>query len=246
MLGQFGFIVIRHVAKLEHNRYWIHCCECITKHYPEVPIVIIDDDSSPEFTTLLRKEEGRFGDKLQVIESEFHGSGELLGYYYLHRNKLFEKAVVMHDSVFILQHIDFHIYKKVKFLWHFTHEWDDEKIEIEFLNFTNPPDDLELFYGDFGNWFGCFGTMAFIELSFLEKISFLLNLLPKIKTRYDRKRIERVFALTCCYYHPYLAREPSIFGIIHEYYKGWKYRYESYLEDNIPEGLPIVKVWVGR
>lgn len=245
MIDEFGFIVVRHVTTIEHNKYWIHCCESIFKQYPNVHVVIVDDDSNKELMSLIQKSETEFGDKLHVIKSEYPRCGEFLGYYYLYKQKLFNKAVILHDSVFIQQPIEFQKYEKVKFLWHFTHEWDDELQEIKLLNATNPPDDLELFYGNLGNWFGCFGTMAYIELSFLESISFLFNIIGNIKSRYDRQRMERVFALTCSYYHPILAREPSIFGIIHYYYKGWKYRYESYIKDE-PKDLPIIKVWVGR
>jgi hypothetical protein len=42
-----------------------------------------------------------------VLESQHKGRGELLPYYYFLKNKFFENAVIIHDSVFIHKRIQF-------------------------------------------------------------------------------------------------------------------------------------------
>jgi hypothetical protein len=51
--------------------------------------------------------------KTTIINSEYHGRGELLPYYYYLQNKFVDKAVIIHDSVFINKyiHLDVDDYK---------------------------------------------------------------------------------------------------------------------------------------
>lgn len=235
---------MRHVVSPDSNQYWQKCHECIRRFYPDTPIVIVDDDSDPMFEVAMREVEKSLHNTT-IIQSEFPKCGELLGYYYLYTRKLFRRAVVLHDSVFLQEYVDFMVYDKVRFLWHFTHEWDNEPREVEMLNMTGY-EDLDYFYGDFGAWVGCFGVMSVIELSFLEEISGIFRLVHVVKSRSDRKCIERVFALMCCYFHKPLIQNPSVLGIIHTHYKGWRYPYQAYLRDNHPPGLKMIKVWTGR
>ena len=91
----FGFIMLRHVNNELTNSYWINCYNCIRTHYPENSIIIIDDNSNYNFIT--NKELY----KTTIINSEYPKRGELLPYYYYLHNKLFDVAVIMHDSAFI-------------------------------------------------------------------------------------------------------------------------------------------------
>lgn len=243
-MEEFGFIVIRHVISSESNRYWQTCCDCIRKYYPESPIVIIDDNSDDKFNQDMRRVEADMANTT-VVQSEFPGCGELLAYYYLYKNRYFHRAVIVHDSVFIHERIDFSVYDKVRFLWHFTHEWDNEPREVDMLQKTGYQD-LDYIYGDFSAWMGCFGVMSVIELSFLENMKGIFNLVPIVKTRSDRKCIERVFGLMCCYFHKPLIQNPSILGIIHTHYKGWRYTYDAYLRERHPSDVKMIKVWTGR
>ena len=90
-----GFIILRYVINELTNKYWIKCVNSIRQHYPENNILIIDDNSNYDFIT----DEKLY--KTTVINSEFHKRGELLPYYYYLHNKLFDVAVIMHDSAFI-------------------------------------------------------------------------------------------------------------------------------------------------
>ena len=45
--------------------------------------------------------------KTFIIQNDFPKRGELMPYYYYLHNKLFDTAVIIHDSVFINKYIDF-------------------------------------------------------------------------------------------------------------------------------------------
>ena len=96
-----GFIILRHVNNTHTNQYWIYSYNCIRILYPENDILIIDDNSNYEYITNITLY------KTTIINSEFPKRGELLPYYYYLNNKLFDIAVIIHDSVFITKKIDF-------------------------------------------------------------------------------------------------------------------------------------------
>ena len=89
-MDQIGFIILRHVNSELTNQYWIHCYNCIRKHYPENMILIIDDNSDYRYIT----NKGLY--KTLTINSEYPGRGELLPYYYYLQYKLFDTAVQTH------------------------------------------------------------------------------------------------------------------------------------------------------
>lgn len=229
-----GFIMLRHVNSQETNKYWIDSYTSIRKYYPENDILIIDDNSNNKYITptILYK--------TTIIHSEYHKRGELLPYYYYLRNKLFDIAVIIHDSVFINKYIDFNV-DTYKMLWDFEHNWDqleDEKIMINSFN------DKELtdFYNNKKLWKGCFGGMSVITHDYLVSINNkynLDNLLELIKCRYNRCSFERVIAVLLSINNNQL----SVFGDIHKYCHRGKIKYN---QKKIYNHLPVIKVWTGR
>jgi hypothetical protein len=109
-MTSLGFIILRHVNSELTNRYWVNCYHCIRRHYPENTILIIDDNSNPQYIS------AEILYKTLIINSEYHKRGELLPYYYYLQHRLFDSAVILHDSVFINQYIDFSV-DKYKLLW---------------------------------------------------------------------------------------------------------------------------------
>ena len=83
-MNKVGFIMLRHVNNDLTNQYWNHSYRCIREFYPENIIMIIDDNSN---LRILKEEQNLYN--VIVINSEFHGRGELLPYYYYLTNKLF-------------------------------------------------------------------------------------------------------------------------------------------------------------
>ena len=136
-MNDIGFILLRHVTNELTNNYWNHCYHCIRKYYPEYIILIIDDNSNYDFIV---EQQPLY--KTTIINSEYPGRGELLPYYYYLYNKLFDTAVIIHDSVFINKYIDFSV-NSYKIIWEFDHDWDLIEDETTMINVFN---DTELLH----------------------------------------------------------------------------------------------------
>lgn len=246
--NKLGFILIRFVNCELSNKFWIESYKCIRKYYNN-KIIIIDDNSNYDYI--------KYDIELincDIIKSEYKARGEILGYYYYYKYNFFEKAIILHDSVFINKYINFDIENDIKFIWHFTHVWDDDYKELELLNKIENniyKKNLIDFYHQKTKWFGCFGLQSVIKYSFLEKIVNkynIFNLIKYINNRPKRMNFERIFALICTIEDNSLETSPSLFGIIHHYIH-WGYTFEGYENDkknNKLDHLDIVKTWSGR
>jgi hypothetical protein len=232
-LNTVGFIILRHVNNELTNQYWIHCYDCIRKFYPENFIIIIDDNSNYKYIKTKQLH------NTVIINSEFHGRGELLPYYYYLKVKLFDTAVIIHDSVFINKYIDFSV-KNYKFLWDFEHSCDQIEDETKMIKSFNN-DDLLHFYENKHLWTGCFGGMSIIThdyLSFVNSNYEISKLLDYVKTRYNRCSFERVIGCLL-----QINEEKKIlFGNIHKYCE-WGIPFQK--KDNTLH-LPLTKIWSGR
>jgi len=238
----FGFIIVRCVQHEKARPLWSDCCRRIRKVYPSIPIVIVDDFSDPQLLTDATLE------NVRVIASEFRGSGEILGYYYLHKLRLFDKAVIMHDSMFLQRRLDLDSVRNVAFLWHFeSHVCDDTANEVRMLKSLKSGDKLVELYWRKQNWFGCFGLCSVIALTFLdglvEKHNFL-SLVHLTNNRQTRMCLERIFALLCFAEQEVCLRDCSLLGCIHLHPLNWYLTYDLFQQ--IKLDLTIVKVWVGR
>lgn len=228
-----GFIILRHVNSEFTNKYWIHCYNCIRTYYPENKILIIDDDSKYNFIT----DEKIYN--TTVINSEYPKRGELLPYYYYLHNKLFDIAVILHDSVFINKYIDMSV-DKYRFVWEFEHNWDQIQDETRMIHSFN---DFELtkFYENKHAWKGCFGAMSIITHDYLTYVNSkydISTLLQFVLNRFNRISFERVIACMLQKHH----KNETLLGNIHKYQ-----RYGTSFKDiNTCKHLPIIKVWTGR
>ena len=229
-----GFILTRCVKNDTHAKLWIECYNHIRQFYPENHIMIIDDNSVQELITTKELY------KCEIVNSEFPGRGEFLPYYYFHKLRPFEKAIIIHDGVFIKEFIDFDKVQDVMFLWDFTHDWDNTSLETSIIQRIDSTGKLLDLYNQKHIWPGCYGGMSILTWDFLDTIfKYLVNLGPCIKTRNDRMAFERLFACIC-------APETSVsamFGDIHEWgrFISWS-EYEEYTG----KFQPIVKVQSSR
>ena len=234
-MDDLGFIILRHVNNKITNRYWIRCYECIRFYYPENSIIIVDDNSDYNFIT--KKDLY----KTTIIDSEYPKRGELLPYYYYLHNRLFDVAVILHDSVFINKYIDMSV-DKYKILWGFNHNWDHTADELNMINVFN---DLELtqFYKNKHLWKGCYGGMSIIKYDYLSyinnkyDISKLLNL---VLNRYNRESFERVIG---CILQKH-GEHKSLLGDINKYCP-WGLSFNDINKEKYKD-LPLLKCWTGR
>jgi len=256
--NSFGFIMTRHVNSAITNNYWNQSVRCIRKFYPDVKIIIIDDNSNYEFV------KANFEYKnIEIIKSEYKGRGELLPYYYFSKNKFFENAFIIHDSIFIHRKIDFDKLKHIDVLplWHFNADKENVQNSLKLIsNFRNGyslykkltlSDDI-LILGKNNNWNGCFGVQSYINHNFLLRINSkynLFTLLNKVTSRSDRCCLERIFGLIFNLESGITKKYKSLFGNIHQYNSAFDYTYDKYEYDlTIRKKIPrnIIKVWTGR
>ena len=255
-MTDFGFIITRHVNSESTNKYWNNCIHCLRRFYPNRKIVIIDDNSNKNLVVPFYNYEN-----IEIIESEFPGRGELLPYYYFIKNKFFDNAVIIHDSVFFHIRVNFEklIGLNVMPIWYFNSDNEGINNSTEILNVLNNSTEIrnrlslhnKVLGMDKSNWFGCFGSQAFINhdfLLYLERKYNLSKLTRVITCRKDRCCLERVFGVIFCSEYPIITKKKALMGNIFKYQNFNRYKYENYENDIKNNRLPrpIVKVWTGR
>jgi hypothetical protein len=219
-----------------------------------VRIVIIDDNSKKEFLNADQPY-----NNVVVIQSEFPGRGELLPYYFYLRNKFFDNAVIIHDSVFFHKKVNFEKLNGIGVmpLWFF--HADTENLSNT-LRITRSLRNHREIYSKLANknvirmpyskWYGCFGVQAYINHNFLlmiERKYRISNLISQVLCRRDRCCLERIMGCIFSTECPMLMKRNSLFGNILTYQK-WGGTFEEYTND-LKQKKPIkavVKVWSGR
>ena len=257
-MNNFGFIITRHVNSENTNRYWNHSIKLLNFFYPNKKIVIIDDNSDANFL----KADYEYSN-VQIIQSEFPGRGELLPYYYFIKNKFFENAVIIHDSVFFHKRINFEALNgtSVLPLWYFDADNENESNTIKLIenlkNKTIIQDKLKYnVINTFSimsdkKWSGCFGCQSYINHNFLLHIENKYNissLTQVVLNRTDRCGLERIMGSIFCTEYPKTNTSKSIFGHILKYPLTGKYTYDMY-DTDLKKGTikkPVVKIWTGR
>lgn len=239
--NKFGFIILRHVNSKESNNFWYESIKNIRKYYRN-KIYIIDDNSNDKYLDNNLKM-----NNIEIIKSKFKRRGEILPYYYLYIYELFEKCLIIHDSVFLNKYINFEKYKNdIYFLWHFDHSANNLKMEKYMINLLND-ETIEDYY-DGKEWFGCFGVMSLIRFDFVEKLNKkfkIFDLLNYIDNRQKRMNFERIFSVLCTMINKDIYKHKSIYGDIKKYIK-WEYKYNEYKTDKNLDEYELIKIWNGR
>jgi hypothetical protein len=240
----YGFIISRHVNSERTNKYWNRCVKLIRTFYPYRLIVIIDDNSNPNFL----KADHDYKN-LIVIQGEYPGRGELLPYIYYARNKWFDRAVIIHDSVFFHKRMPFEgLDLPVISLWHFNKANNKTDFDPGIASALNHSDAIIRCLNN-RNWVGCFGVQSFIKHSFLVHIMNkynIENLINVVTNRTNRCCLERIFAII--FFLELRKVNTSLFGDIQ---RGGKFghTYDEYikkLKNTNTVNADVVKVFTGR
>lgn len=249
----FGFLMPRYVSSEHTNKFWIECYKCIRKFYPNNTIMIVDNGSDKNFLKY-----DFILENCIVIHSEFLQKGEMAAYYYFHKYRLFDKAVLIHDSMFIHKYVNFDDIKDIKFLWYFTHEPDNPVYEKNMISVLKDADKIINFYDNQKHlWYGCFGSQSVITLDFLDRLVEKYNLFELFKVlncKLDRMHLESVFGVLCCYESDELKRKAlsrvdfAVFDriTVRKTTPQWGYTYDEYMRDKdtgILDDFPFVKTW---
>ncbi len=251
-MKEFCFIILRHVSKPIQNKLWINCYRQIRKFY-QAHIVIIDDNSKRGI--LNKSIELK---NCTVIQSEFPGRGEILPYYYMFTRKLCKRALILHDSTFIIRRLPIGKYtRSVQPLWIAGHAYNRPNLEKKLIRrYLHKSKELIRFYNNKKQWNLFFGGMSMVTLPFIRKIQNKYNvfgLLSVMKNRNHRMAFERIIGMLAYKETPNLRSVGSIFGNIHRNgHFPFRYSIGAFLRDkgndfrNIPNRKKILKCWVGR
>jgi len=248
-------IIFTHYNPGNLEKYWIHNYECIRKIYPNIKIVIINDNSKVRFNKNFIINNTI---NTELVESEYPGSGELLSYYYFLKYKYNKNAIIIHDSVFIVEPLDIEDNIKFQPFWYFeSFHWYNKLKPIvnkilSTLNFSKELIEIN----NSRNYIGCFGVMSIINheyLSYLNcKYSLFPDLLRLVNNRNLRMAFERVLPIIIK--HDQYQFE-SMFLSIHNYTysitlgkKKFGLKFDEYIQNKpqLEENSEIVKVWSGR
>jgi len=256
-MGSYGFIITRHVISEKTNKYWNQCIKCLRTLYPLKKIVIIDDNSDKNYL----KPDFSYNN-ISIIDSQFKGRGELLPYYYYIKNKFFDNAIIIHDSVFLHKRLNIEklvlTSTNVLPLWHFNADKENItntlRISNALKNGLSIKQKITLNDSILGmpytKWYGCFGVQSFINHRFLLHLEAkynITNMISYVSCRSDRCCLERIMGCIFCTEYPNLIKIKSLLGDIMKYLP-WGYTYDEY-NNNFQSGkLPkaIIKVWTGR
>jgi len=253
-MNSFGFIIIRHVNSETTNKYWNHSIKLLRTYYPYRKIVIIDDNSNQYFL----KAEHEYKN-IEIIQSEFPGRGELLPYYYFIKNKFFDNAVIIHDSVFFHCKFNFDLLKNIDVipLWFFN---SDKENVSNTIRISNSLKNSYLLHEKLSNnlvammpksnWYGCFGVQSYINHDFLLRLESkysITNMIEQVKCRADRSCLERIMGCIFFTENKKITKKKSLFGNIMQY-QTWGYNFDQYMESFKKGTIPklVVKVWTGR
>jgi len=238
--------ILKHTSSPAAEAVFRESYACARANYPDSEIIIIDDNSPI-------KVDLTYDDRTHIIQSEFPQRGEQLPYYYFHKLHPSDKAIIIHDSVFLKKPIDTSDIDTYRFLWDFGHDWDRDDMSLPIIEKIGN-DSFTAFYKQKKEWRGCFGAMSVISWEFLnrleEKYHMFKPLLENIKTQPNRTLLERIFA---CMFVLEDGVRPPLFGSIHDWAKsvtnGQKAFYIRFPEYQVIQrhmDLKIFKVWLGR
>lgn len=217
-MPSWGFIVVTHCSTDAHVTMLHDSLGALHRHHPAVPIVLIDDWSP------LPLQLDRLSLPLTVERSVLTpGAAEVLPYLYYFKNRYFDVAVILHDSMQLQRPlVGIDQVTTVKFIRYFTCHEDWPQIPepetaynrrhhiqthedlIHHLVSTQANDFLwEQFsrrYAPKSEWRGCFGVMSIIHhdfLRYLQEKTEILTLFQVVHTNRTRRAMETLFALAC-------------------------------------------------
>jgi len=242
-----GFIILRHVVSNESNSYWKECYKCIRRFYDN-PILIVDD-----FSNEFLNEDIDLINCTVVYDTEYKGSGIALPYYYFHKMKPFDQAIIIHDTAFIQKKIDFELTEEenIRFIWSYDKMEFINTLDVNLHHLCNNMigymDMMKLIHDDVREYEGCFGGMCVIKWDFLDKIAnehkLFEDTLQIINEKKDRKAFEKLISLLA--YNSDDNMTSSYFGNFTKYSSNLSVTYTEYMTGYYSD-YPVIKVSTGR
>jgi len=259
------FIILRHVRNPIHKDLWKECLRCIRSLYKDELVLIIDDNSDQTLIENLDKEYEWMMHNVKIVPSTFIGAGEILPFYYFHKLRPANNAIILQDSMFIQKPFDINLInnlENIKFLWHF-HFSCQPKFSDPNMNFVHMQTTM-LNKLDYSNelislftsckWVGCFGSSCIININFLDlldkKYNFL-KLVHHINNRDARQILERTISIMVLYELRTNQNIMSNIGNISIFGDIWfnhphkfQFTFDDYKKNKL--NIPLIKCWNSR
>jgi hypothetical protein len=235
-------VILRCARKPGHALLTEEAVSCIRKHNLEIPIYIVDDHSTIPVSEVVHA-------TATVVPSNLPpGRGEILPYEFLLRYQWADRALIIHDSVFINYDVRALIDRGGDFspLWtagHFKDYAVRPEIEAELNALAH---NYSARYKNPSSWDVVFGGMAVVSARLVKRIDAradLSKLLDYIDTRDRRKGFERVLGIMVREEFDHKPR--ALLGDIFQDQR-WGRTYEDYLLKKKEHQGQVVKVWSGR
>ena len=223
------FVMIRHVTKnmLDSDKIWKESYTCIRKFYNN-KIIIIDNNSD---YNLIQNDITL--ENCDIIQCKYYNSRLFSPFYELLKID-FDRAIIIHDGVIFQKFVDFNLFDKVKFIWHFDiKQYDNINLIEKQLNLLTNNDIL---FDTFKNkkFTGCMGCCMAITKNFLntlENTFNLSNLKDYIQNQDDAIAFERTISIACFGINQNLINDISFENEIK--YMAWGYNYKHYINKQI-------------
>lgn len=211
------------IVRTEKHLYWDDWYKNIIKYYPNNKIYVI-------YNYKLNKPE-ELPDNINIIENNIFNKGIYLAYYYILKNKLNGKFLILDDRIIINKIFD--DTKINKSLFTFEHKWKiDDKYIFDLLNALNNSERLYLEYENL-SWKGIFKSMTIITSEVLNKINDKHNLeylINAINNNQYEMAFERILGILL---YNETNESNSIFGDIHQEleknHNPWNFTYDKYV-----------------
>lgn len=196
------FIIVKYTKNPYLYNIYENCLRSIRMIYDRVKIVVLDDHSPEEFYSI--PECFKNDENISLEKTIFMRAGEFNGYYHFHKNRYTDRAVIMHDSMFLKKPINNIENVTIKFLWHFDRPKKEKNYDYNALlgslnDYRIKKDIIQSFANQqLSKWNGCFGVASVISLNYLtelQKKTGFLDIIHNVKCRRDRMAMERIFAI---------------------------------------------------
>jgi hypothetical protein len=222
-MNEIIFVMIRHVTT-NTTEFWKESYKSIRKFYNN-KIVIIDNNSDYNLVDNITL------DNCEVIQSKIYES-RLYSPYYELLSINFDRAVIIHDGTLFMKYVDFNLFNKVKYIWHFdTKLYDDHNIITKQLRILNNNNILfDTFYKK--KYTGCMGCCMAITNDFLLELEDkfqISNLKDSILNQSDAIAFERTISILCETNYPEIINDISYEGEICNMV--WGYNYSQYINN---------------
>ena len=211
------------IVRTEKHLYWNDWYKNIIKYYPNNKIYVI-------YNYKLNTTEN-LPNNIEVIENNIFNKGIYLAYYYILKNKLEGKFLILDDRIIVNKIFD--DTKVNKSLFTFEHKWKiDEKYIFDLLNALSNSENLYIQYENL-QWKGSFKSMSIITSEMLNNINKNHNLeylINAINNNQYEMAFERILGILL-----YLETNDnnSIFGDIHteleKNHNPWNFTYDKYV-----------------